>query len=270
MSPSSEVPAPLVSVIIPTRHRLRLLQRALDSIDAQDYAAVEVILVDNFADAPLLASDVRSRFPLRVVRTARMQPLPTNRNLGASHARGELLCFLDDDDVYTPIKLRRAVEALQEDPSADFVYANTEQIGPHGESLCVAGGEPEIKSFLRWRYIHTNALMIRRRVFEQVRYLDAMTTYEDVEFTSRLFRLGYKAKYLPETHAIWYRDGRADQMTRRNWRRAYENWQRLCDFNHDVIVSDKDLRRFYHRKMLALSLLQRDVRQAVRSARLAF
>ena len=256
-------------MIIPTRHRLRLLQRAIDSINAQDYPAVEIVLVDNYADEPLRVSDVRSRVPVRVVRTPRMQPLPTNRNLGASHAQGELLCFLDDDDVYLPIKLCNAVKALQEDPSVDFVYANTEQIGPNGERICISGGEPEIKSFLRWRYIHTNALMLRRKVFEEVRYLDAMTTYEDVEFTSRLFRLGYKARYLPELHAVWYRDGRADQMTRRNWRRAYENWQRLCDFNHEVIVSDKELRGFYHRKMLALSLLQFDVRQAVRSALLA-
>lgn len=253
---------PLVSVIIPTRHRLALLRRAIASVDAQTYQNIEIIVVDNFADAPLTLDDISSRWPLSIVRTDHMSPLPVSRNFGAAHANGAFLCFLDDDDSYRPVKIREEADALIADSSLDFVYGDTEQIGDDGATIMVSSGPPDIIRFLHWRYIHTNALMIRKRVFERVKYNPDMTTYEDVEFMGRLLR-DYKGVRIPRIHAVWNRDNRPDQMTRRNWSRAYRNWRRLCLRFDPEIMADADLRRFYHRKMFVLSVMFADVRQAL-------
>ena len=258
---------PLVTVVIPTRNRLALLQRAIDSIDAQDYDAVEVVVVDNQSDRPLGKAELRTRFDLRIFRNERMLPLPTNRNLGADLAQAEFLCFLDDDDSYLPMKLRQAVTVLVDDPILDFVYGDTRHVA--ADRVIRAGGPPDLTDFLRWRYIHMNSIMIRKAAFSRSKFDEKMTTYEDVEFMSRLMRGGFKGRHIPEVHAIWNRDNRPDQMTRKNWKRAYQNWKRLCEYNDAPIRADAGLRRFYHRKMLALSIMQGDVAQSLRSVWLA-
>lgn len=260
---------PLVSVIIPTRHRPVLLRRAIASVDAQTYQNIEIIVVDNFADTPLTPDDISSRCPLSIVRTDHMSPLPVTRNFGAAYANGAFLCFLDDDDSYRPMKIREEADALIADSSLDFVYGDTQQVGDGGATIMVSSGPPDIIRFLRWRYIHTNALMIRKRVFERVKYNPDMTTYEDVEFTGRLLR-DYRGVHIPRIHAVWNRDNRPDQMTRRNWRRAHENWRRLCRRFDKEIMAEASLRRFYHRKMFVLAMMFGDVRQAAISAARVF
>lgn len=258
---------PLVSVVIPTRNRVRLLQRAIDSVDSQDYSNIELIIVDNAAEEPLRAEALTTSRPIRVVRTPEMLILPRSRNFGASFARGEFISFLDDDDQLMPSKTSSHVSAMMADPGLAFAYGDTRQVGPNGVTIQVASGPAEIVPYLHHRYIHTNALTIRRTVFESLRYSEDMSTYEDVEFAGRLL-LSHRGVHVPEVHALWYRDNRPDQMTRRNWRRAHANWKRLCSRFHDVIVTDRDLRRFYHRKMLILALMFRDVPQVLNSMRL--
>lgn len=259
---------PLVSVVIPTRNRPKLLARAVASVDAQSYPNIEIVIVDNFSDSPLTERDIPARHPVKIIRRERMTLLPDNRNDGADQSAGEFICFLDDDDFYRPDKISEEAEALLADPSLDFVYADTEQIGPNGEVMMRCEGPPEIHTFLRWRYIHMNALMLRRRTFEQVRFDPEMTTFEDVEFAGRLLR-DFKGVHIPQVHAVWNRDDRPDQLTRRNWKRSYENWRRLCQRFDPEIRADKELRRFYHRKMFVLACMFGDVGQALKSALLA-
>jgi len=252
---------PLVSVVIPTRNRLALLQRAIDSVEAQTYPNVEIVLVDNHADVPLTRDQIKSSRPITIARTPTKLLLPLSRNFGADRANGEFVSFLDDDDEIMPGKIEAHVAAFASDPTLGYVYGNTRHIGPDGSTLVVASGPPELVPFLRWRYIHTNALTLRKSVFDALRYNSEMSTYEDVEFTARLIR-GHKGAHIPDVHAKWYRDNRPDQITRPNYRRAYDNWRRLCRLLDDVIASDRDLRRFYHRKMFVLSVMYADVAQA--------
>jgi glycosyltransferase involved in cell wall biosynthesis len=150
---------PLVSVVIPTRNRLALLQRAIGSVEAQTYPNVEIVVVDNHADDPLTHDQIRTSRPITIARTPTKLLLPLSRNFGADHASGEFISFLDDDDEILPSKIASHVASFLRDPELSFVYGNTRHIGPDGETLVVAGGPPELVPFLRWRYIHTNALI---------------------------------------------------------------------------------------------------------------
>lgn len=256
---------PLVSIVIPTRHRIALLNRALQSVDAQLYNPIQVVIVDNFSDDPIRAADVHTRHSLLIVRTTAMLPASQARHFGVQQAQGELICFLDDDDLYRENKIRDEAAYLQEHPQAEFVYGQTVHVGPDGSTLDVSRGEPEIMSFLRWRYVHLNSLMVRKSVYQQEPFNLKMTTFEDVDFVGRLIRRG-QGGYIPAVHSVWNRDGRPDQLTRRNWRRSYLNWKILCDEFRPEIRRDRDLTALYHRKMLLLALRFLDLGQVLRSA----
>lgn len=117
---------PLVSVIVPAYNAERFLGDAVASVLRQTYAELELIIAnDGSSDS---TADLVERF---TAEDARVRPVhkknggPSSaRNAGLSAARGELVCFLDADDVFLPDKLERQVGFLQFFPSCDLVYSD--------------------------------------------------------------------------------------------------------------------------------------------------
>src|SRR5687768_5324540 len=98
------VAAQKVSVVMPVRNRERYVVEALDSILGQSTPPGEVVVVDDGStdDTPRLLRAYGDR--LRVVRQEPMG-VPAAVNRGVATATGELLAFLDSDDVFTPTSL---------------------------------------------------------------------------------------------------------------------------------------------------------------------
>ena len=106
------VAEPEVSVVIPTRDRPQLLERAVAGVLRQEGVSVEVVVVDDGspdrkAEAPSL-EDPR----VRVLRNDGPPSVSTARNCGIRHANGEWVAFLDDDDLWSPRKLRLQLDAM--------------------------------------------------------------------------------------------------------------------------------------------------------------
>ena len=105
--------APDVTVVVPTRGRPELLTAALASIAAQDYAGVvETIVVFDGSDPDRVFASNHPTRPVRVVRNHRKPGPAGGRNTGILAATGDLIAFLDDDDLWCPDKLSRQVQAL--------------------------------------------------------------------------------------------------------------------------------------------------------------
>src|SRR5215470_6001035 len=100
----------LVSVVIPTLDRPKLLLRAIDSVLRQTHHEIELIVVVDRPD-PGTISAVRSRDDPRLQLLVTPHPLTAAgaRNAGADHATGEWVAFLDDDDEWLPNKLERQI-----------------------------------------------------------------------------------------------------------------------------------------------------------------
>jgi len=110
-----------VSVIIPVRDGERYLSQAIESVLSQTHPPVEVIVVDNGSSDQ--SRQIAQRFGGAV--QVLDEPAPgaaRARNAGIRVARGELMAFLDADDLWEASKLARQVDILNAQPEIDVVF----------------------------------------------------------------------------------------------------------------------------------------------------
>lgn len=115
---------PEVTIVIPTRNRWDLLSRhALPSALGQEGVDFELVIVDDASDdeTPARLAEIRDD-RVKVVRHRHRRRLAAARNSGVAAALGEWLAFLDDDDLWSPAKLRSQLAAANA-AGAEWVYA---------------------------------------------------------------------------------------------------------------------------------------------------
>ena len=125
-----------VSVVIPTRNRWSLLsRRALRGALLQESVAHEVIVIDDGStDETAERLDSLADERVRFVRHETPGGAAKARNAGIREARGEYVAFLDDDDFWSPVKLRMQLDAIRAS-SADFAYAGVVTLDERGVVL---------------------------------------------------------------------------------------------------------------------------------------
>ena len=113
----------LVSVVIPVLNRERYIAAAIESVLAQDYEPIEVIVVDGGSvdETPAVARS----FPVHFIQQADAG-VTTSKNVGLTVAKGEFVGFFDSDDVMMPHKVSAQVGFLMENPDAAGVLARHE------------------------------------------------------------------------------------------------------------------------------------------------
>lgn len=152
---------PSVSVVIPCHRAGRTLARTLQSLVEQRSAAAEVILVDDGNaddDRALLESIARefSRLSIRVVRLASNSGAAAARNAGWDAATGDLVAFLDADDVWHPRKLEIQAAFLAEHPEMALCAHRAEELAADEP----VPGKPPAAG---WREITPGALLFANR-----------------------------------------------------------------------------------------------------------
>jgi glycosyltransferase involved in cell wall biosynthesis len=126
---------PEVSVVIPTRNRWPLLAETLASALGQQDVDFEVIVVDDgshdeTADRLAECGDTR----VRAFRHDRGQGVARARNRGIAEARGQWIAFLDDDDLWSPMKLRTQLDAVRREHAA-FAYGSAVEFDEHAMNI---------------------------------------------------------------------------------------------------------------------------------------
>jgi glycosyltransferase involved in cell wall biosynthesis len=111
------VPRPTISVVIPCYNAGKFLRETIDSILAQTYSAMEVIVVDDGSTDNSAAIAESYGPPVRVLRQHN-QGESVARNRGIEVAQGEWIAFQDADDYWHPNKLSRQVDSIRDDCSA--------------------------------------------------------------------------------------------------------------------------------------------------------
>jgi glycosyltransferase involved in cell wall biosynthesis len=184
--------APLVTVVVASFNGERFLRETLESLFAQDFDSYEVVFVDDGSEDR--TAEIACSFPLRYVRQEN-QGLPAARNAGLAVAQGELIAFLDDDDLMTPDKLRLQARHLLEHPETGCVLGRckwiVEGIDPPELKRDTIYGEPGGIQFV--------TAMIRRGILEELGGFDPSYRYaEDRDLFVRMREHGVKIEVLPE------------------------------------------------------------------------
>ena len=183
---------PRVTVIVAAYNGERFLKETLESVFAQDFESFEVVFVDDGSEDR--TGEIAQSFPVRYVRQAN-QGLPAARNAGLAVARGDLVAFLDDDDVLPPTKLSAQVRYLDEHPETGCVLGRQEWIFDGVEAPRMAR-DPV---FGELGGIQLVTAMIRRRVLEDLGGFDPSYRYaEDRDLFIRMREHGVGIAVLPE------------------------------------------------------------------------
>jgi GT2 family glycosyltransferase len=180
---------PLVSVIIPTYNRADHIGEAIRSVQAQTHRDVEIIVaddgsIDNTADIVGQFGDSVIYIPL----PHRGQPAAA-RNVGLGVARGQLIAFLDSDDLFMPDKLALQLSAFDIHPEAGLIYSNghffrddpRQATGYALDGLPAPSGDvlPEL---LQGNFIASPAVaLIRRSCLDAVKGFDENPSFVAVE-----------------------------------------------------------------------------------------
>ena len=125
----------LISVIVPTHNRPLLLEQAIASVNAQSYARWELIVVDD-ASVPAVTFDGREFAGIERVRLVpnRNARGPSGaRNAGIDAASGDVVTFVDDDDLIAPGALELIAEAFAADTALDCLFVCVEPFGELAE-----------------------------------------------------------------------------------------------------------------------------------------
>jgi len=186
---------PRISVVIATYNRAELLAPAIDSVFAQTFHDLEIVVVDDGSTDGTRA--LLERLSGRV--TPIFLPHTGNPasclNTGIHASRGAFVAFLDSDDLWLPEKLDRQLALLDADPRYGFSYCNGRFLYPDGRqsapalrpSQIVAGSV--LETMLRNMCIHPSTLLVRREWIEGLGGLDeARPVGYDLSFLLRLAR----------------------------------------------------------------------------------
>ena len=183
---------PLVSVIVPTYGDSELLGPALESIAAQTYGNVELIVVDS-SDVSWLR-DLADRVDGFTYLFQEPQGLAAARNRGLDAATGEIIAFLDADDRWLPEKLDRQLAAVA--GGADIVYSDVYLV-EDGEkrrqsALPIRNPETHHIDFLYEGGVPMPTVLARRECFADERFDERLPVAEDRHLWAQLF-----ARYRP-------------------------------------------------------------------------
>lgn len=123
---------PLVSIVVPSYNHAAYLRQAIDSILAQDYPAIELIVIDDGSTdgSPEILRGYGSRFHWELQPN---QGQVATLNRGWLMSRGGILAYLSADDVLLPGAVSAAVECLERNADAALAYCDFNLIDPHSE-----------------------------------------------------------------------------------------------------------------------------------------
>jgi len=191
-------PAPLVSVVIPVYNCEKYLGEAIESVLAQTYRPIEVIVVDDGSSDQSAA--VATRFPAIRYCAQSHAGAGAARNRGVALALGSFLAFLDADDLWVGDKVDSQMAAFRANPALDMVTGYVRQFhSPELEDGVKArlGGAGTVLAGC----VHT--LLVKRASFHRVGPLPTQWRLgEFIDWYARAKELGLNGALLPKVTVL--------------------------------------------------------------------
>jgi len=202
--------SPLVTVYIPTRNRVKLLERALRSVLRQTYAALEILVVDDASTdgTQRFMKAFAARYPIvRYLRHELPRGANAARNSAIREARGLYVTGLDDDDEFLPERIEKMVAAYSE----EFAYVCT------GWRIVESDGKTHIQEYhhdrvtlddMLYANITGNQVLTTKEMLLSCGLFDeTLSAAQDYDMWLRMLEKKPAAKRIPRPLYIMHRSG---------------------------------------------------------------
>ncbi|HEV8356815.1 MAG TPA: glycosyltransferase [Gemmatimonadales bacterium] len=227
--------APTVSVILPVFNRERYLADSIESVLNQTFTDWELVVVDDGSSdsTPGIIERYRLSFPGKIKPIS--QPnlgVAAARNRGITASTGELIAFIDSDDLWHAGKLERQVEALRAAADVAFLYTGYEMIDSAGRSLGTVRPDPRFQGDIYeklWtednRILGPTIMVTREKLYRVGLFDERLPAGENLDLRIKLARVGpvafvsdplYSYRLHPESLSA-------------DWRGGLEQTRRLID-----------------------------------------
>jgi glycosyltransferase involved in cell wall biosynthesis len=185
----------LVSVVIIVKNGERFISQALDSVLAQTYRPLEILVVDGQSTDRTVA--IAASYPeARIIRQTGTGTSDAY-NLGVAAAAGEFVSFLSHDDLWEPAKLSLQIAYMSEHPEVQYTLCRVRFFLEPGFALPPAF-RPELLQGSHEGHM-MEALVARRAVFNSVGLFDTgLRLTEDVDWFSRAIDMDTSMAVLPD------------------------------------------------------------------------
>jgi len=194
--------SPLVSVIIPVFNGSNYLTEAVESVFAQTYTPIELIIVDD-GSTDNTWELIQSFGSKTCAIHQENQGVAAALNTGIRSSHGDLIAWLSHDDLFLPEKIALQVKFLKAHPEFGACYTDFEIIDSAGERLSIYHApwfpSSELpRSFLRDMHINGSTVLLRRSCFEKAGGFDERLAHtQDLEMWLRLAAFS-EIGHLPE------------------------------------------------------------------------
>jgi glycosyltransferase involved in cell wall biosynthesis len=184
---------PLVSVIIPVFNGRKYLSQAIESVLAQSYRPLELIIVDD-GSTDGSAAIAQSYKETRYIYQSNMG-VAVARNTGLAAVKGDFIAFLDADDIWHPLKLQIQIDYLQKNHS---IMLTLSKINNFVEPGCNIHPD-KLQSILKNEQINLASLVAHKAVFDQIGGFNPhYHVSEDFDWITRAKDAGIPMVILPE------------------------------------------------------------------------
>ena len=169
---------PLVSIVSPSLNQAQFLEQTIQSVLGQNYPRLEYLVVDGGSTDG--STDIIRRYADRLAWW--VSELDTGQaeaiNKGLGRARGEIVAWLNSDDMYLPGAVAEALRAFQENPQAGLVFGDVLAIDEADQPLnLLRYGDWNLTDLMAFRIIGQPSVFLRRSVLEQAGSLDTSYHY---------------------------------------------------------------------------------------------
>jgi glycosyltransferase involved in cell wall biosynthesis len=266
-----------ITAVIPLYNGGRFIREAISSVFDQTLLPDEVIVVDDGStdDGPAIVRELSGQYPIKLIHKPNGGQ-SSARNLGVEHAHGDLIAFLDQDDVWYPNHLAKLVKPFLRRRMVEvgWTYSDLDEINEEGELIArgiavqTRAEHPKrsLTGCLRHdMFVLPSASLISRRAFLQVGGFDErLSGYEDDDLFLRLFLAGFDNIFLPDSLSKWRVSGfSCSYSPRMAISRAFYARKLMLRFPNDInmdryLVRDVIAPRFFR-------LLTVELRRATRS-----
>ena len=262
---------PLISIIVPTFERNNLLPRTLDSVYAQTWSNIEVIVVDDNLPGSIWEQETlkvlksyRKKKNFLYFKTLGQTGGGAARNFAIRQCHGDYIAFLDDDDCYLPEKLEKQVRFMME-YELDGSYQDVMWLNSHGKLVEYRSldytSDYTVNGLLKAHILHsiapTATYMFRKDKLLETEGFGEVPSGQDFILMLRCIESGMKIRYMKGAYVVQYlHNGKRISLGDNKVRGENMLYQLKHKYFHLLTDDEREYVKFRHYAVLSFASMR--------------